>query len=215
MSSKILKGLSVDKKSAAPSFLGQGGVVRKEEIKAQDKAQQIIEEAIQEAEKIKLEASRGLAQVEKEREEAKAQGREEGKTEGLEAFNEKLFELKNLKEKFFADAEPEMIHLVLNIAEKVIGEMAVKYKEVIGTIIRQAIERSLGDRVVVRLHPEDYKMIQEEEKGWKEKFDKTKHLHFKKDETIERGGCVVETEVGTIDAQLETQLKAIRKALGV
>ena len=151
MSTKILKGLSVERKSVAPTFISQGGVVRKEEIKAQDKAQQIIEEAIQEAEKIKLEASKVLAQVEKEREEAKRQGREEGKEIGLEEFTEKLVELKNLKEKFFADAEPEMIHLVLNIAEKVIGEMAIKYKEGIGTIVRQAIERSLGDRIVVRL----------------------------------------------------------------
>lgn len=215
MSTKILKGLNVEKKSATPTFLGQGGVVRKEEIKAQDKGQQIIEEAIQEAQKIKLEAKQGLAQVEKEREEAKRQGLEEGKAEGLEIFNEKLIALKNLKEKFFADAEPEMIRLVLNIAEKVIGEMAIKYKEGIGTIVRQAIERSLGDRIVVRLHPEDYKKIQEEEKVLKEKLDKTKHLHFKKDETMERGGCIVETEVGTIDARLETQIKAIRKALGV
>ena len=32
---------------------------------------------------------------------------------------------------------------------------------------------------------------------------------------MSKGGCIVETEVGTIDARLETQLKAIKKALQI
>jgi flagellar biosynthesis/type III secretory pathway protein FliH len=38
---------------------------------------------------------------------------------------------------------------------------------------------------------------------------------FREDESIIPGGCIVETEVGTIDAQIDTQLKAIKKALNI
>lgn len=219
MNNKIIKGFNLDKSlesgSAVPSFIPQSGVVRKEELQANTKAGKIIEEAQREAEKIKLEAQKLLAKVEKEMEEAKKRGLEEGRAEGVETFTQKIFELKDLREKFLAEAEPEVTKLVLAIAEKVIGDLAIRQKEAITTIIRQAIERSLGDRIVVRLHPDDWKRIKEEEKEFKERLDKTKHLYFKEDDTIQPGGCVVETEIGTIDAQLETQLKAIRKALGV
>ena len=133
----------------------------------------------------------------------------------MEEFTDAILKVRESKEKFFAEAEAEVIKLVLTISEKVIGKLAQEYKEVILSIIQQAMERSLGDRIVIRLHPEDWKRIQTEEKVFKEKLDKTKHLHFKEDDTIERGGCVVETEIGTIDAQLDTQLKAIRKALEI
>jgi flagellar biosynthesis/type III secretory pathway protein FliH len=66
---------------------------------------------------------------------------------------------------------------------------------------------------MVRLHPEDYRRLQENGDEFREVIDRTRRLNFREDETIARGGCVLETEVGTIDAQLETQMAAIRKAL--
>ena len=220
MSGKILKGTEIGKKleqqggSLLPPVTHQG-VVRKEELKARDQSQVIIDDARKEARKILEEANQLKARVEKEMEESKCQGYEEGKAQGLEEFTKEILSAKELKEKFHADAEPEIVKLVLNIAEKVIGEMVLKHKEAIQSIIHQALGRSLGERIVVRLHPDDWKRIQDEEKMFKEKLDKTKHLHFKEDDTIQRGGCVIATEVGTIDAQLETQLKAIRKAFGI
>ncbi|PIU55892.1 MAG: flagellar assembly protein FliH, partial [Deltaproteobacteria bacterium CG07_land_8_20_14_0_80_38_7] len=85
--------------------------------------------------------------------------------------------------------------------------------EAIQDVVRQALERSLGDRITVRLNPQDYKTIIENQFEFKDVLDRTKRLHFKEDDTIAQGGCIVETEVGTIDAQIQTQMEAIRKAL--
>jgi flagellar biosynthesis/type III secretory pathway protein FliH len=40
-------------------------------------------------------------------------------------------------------------------------------------------------------------------------------MNIKEDEQIPPGGCVVETEMGAVDARLETQMTAIKKALGL
>jgi len=121
--------------------------------------------------------------------------------------------LETLKEKFYKEAEPEIIKLVIAIAEKVIGNIVEEKPEAIQDVVRQALERSLGDRITVRLNPQDYKTIIENQFEFKDVLDRTKRLHFKEDDTIAQGGCIVETEVGTIDAQIQTQMEAIRKAL--
>lgn len=191
------------------------GVIRKEELQAQGKAQVILQEAHLTAQKIRAEAQQLKAQVEREMEKAKKLGFEEGKEEGLGALMESIERLRALKEKFYAEAEGEVLRLVTDIAQKVIGEAAQKHAEILAAVVGQAIEKALGDKIVVRLHPEDYKRLKDLEPKFREKLERTRHLHFKEDEVIQRGGCVVETEVGTIDAQLETQMKAIKKALGV
>jgi len=48
-----------------------------------------------------------------------------------------------------------------------------------------------------------------------QKVESGKTLVFREDDTVKVGGCVVETDIGTIDAQLDTQLNAIKKALAL
>ncbi|MBI4224119.1 MAG: hypothetical protein HY609_04240 [Deltaproteobacteria bacterium] len=206
MSAKIIKGENIPVET---SFGREKGVIRKEEFQAQGKAQAILQEAYQAAQKIREEASQLKAKVEKELEAAKKRGFLEGRQEGLEALTQELLKIRELKEEFYAGAEPHIMKLVLEIAEKVIGETAQKQTEAMKAIVSQALEKALGDRIVVRLHPDDYIRLKDLEPKFREKLERTKHLHFKEDEVIQKGGCIVESEVGTIDAQLETQLKAI------
>src|SRR3989338_7546035 len=157
MSYKIIKSLDLGKKlgeqgGVAIPTISHQGIVRKEELKALDRAQIIIDDARKEAAKIKEEAESLKAKIEREKEAAKKQGFEEGKREGLEEFTDTILKVRESKEKFFAEAEAEVIKLVLTISEKVIGKLAQEYKGVIVSIIQQAMERSLGDRIVVRLH---------------------------------------------------------------
>lgn len=202
-------------KQISASLGGHGGVISKAELSAQEKTQKIIEEAEVQAGHIQAEAEKLYSQIKDEMEKSKAQGYQKGKEEGLSQLTEEILKVKKLKEEFIATAEPEVIKLVLSIAEKVIGKLVEEHQTAVRAIVRQALERSLGDRITVKINPEDLKRLQTEDLQFKDILDRTRHLHFKEDETIQKGGCVVETEVGTIDAQLETQLKAIRKALGV
>lgn len=219
MSKKIVKGSElkeeIGSRKSLPLSFSRTGVVSKEEIGAQQKGQKIIAEAEQEAARIRKEAIALQERIQSVMEASKKRGYEEGKGIGLTEFTDQIKKARQLKQKILEQAEPEIMKLVMAIAEKVIGELVQKQGEAIHAIVRRALEHSLGDRITIRIHPEDYRRLNKEDLQFKDILDRTKHLHFREDEAIEKGGCVVETEIGTIDAQLETQLKAIRKALGV
>ncbi|MDO8494800.1 MAG: FliH/SctL family protein [Deltaproteobacteria bacterium] len=224
MSGKIVKSKDLEKtlgslqtKSNPPAYAAseEGGVIRKEEIVAQSKAQQLIARAEADADQIRKEATALKERIGQEMETAKKRGYEEGKRQGHSEMTEEVAKAKALQEKFFKDAEPKMIKLVLSIAEKVIGEMVSNHKEAIHSIVTNALERSLGDKILVKLNSHDYKNLKETDMQFKELLDRTRQLNFREDDAIQLGGCVVVTEIGTIDATLDTQMKAIKKAFGV
>ncbi len=190
-----------------------GGVVNRKILDAGAQADEILAEARAQAELIRNEAQQMLSEVEEIRERARVEGYAEGKTEGEASVTTMMMELASLREQFYDTAEPEVIKLVGQIAEKVMGKLAKEHGQLIKAVVRQAIEAAIGDRIVVRVNPEDFVLLQADDTELRELLDRTKRLHFKEDDSISQGGCIVETEVGTIDAQLETQLRAIRKAL--
>ncbi|PIR17492.1 MAG: hypothetical protein COV46_03945 [Deltaproteobacteria bacterium CG11_big_fil_rev_8_21_14_0_20_49_13] len=219
--SKIIKKDEVQKmggtaaKASTPDIMPAegGGILNKKVLEAKDKAQLVLDDASQEAEHIKEDARRIYEQVNVEMEKAKKDGFKKGHDEAMSSVTEQTVHLSNLREKFYENAEPEILKLVMIIAEKVIGKMVREYDSAIKSIVRQAVDSSLGERITVHLNPEDHKIITSSDFEFKDIFDRSKRIAFREDETINKGGCVVETEVGTIDARLETQLKAIKKAL--
>lgn len=226
MTAKIVKGSEFEKKRSLekevkttkahrPVSLGEevSGVVNRASLEAKGKAETIIAEAEEDARKIRERAQKVLSEVEAVREKAVKEGLAAGEAKGLSQVTEKLLRLEAMREKFYKEAEDEIIKLVMAMAEKVIGKIVEERPDVIRDVVRQALERSLGDRITVRVNPKDHKTIMSQNMEFKDVLDRTKRLHFKEDETVAKGGCIVETEVGTIDAQIETQMEAIRKAL--
>lgn len=220
MTSKIIKGSEAKKGEGTPPaphaadlYPNEGGVVHRRVLDAREKAQAILDAAAEEASRIREEARRVLEGAKAERTAAIKKGYAEGESKGLAQVTEKLLHLEQLRERFFAEAEAEVIKLVLEIAEKVIGRIAAENPELIRSVVRQALERTLGDRITVSVHPDDYRALMAGDHEFKDVVDRTKRLLFREDDGVSKGGCVVETEVGTIDARIETQLEAIRKAL--
>lgn len=212
--SKLEEKVRATPKSSSRAVLAEsGGVLNRRTLDANAKADQIFADAEKEAGRIRNEAAKVLAEVEGVREKARKDGFDEGREEGMAQATEFLTKLESLKGEFYQNAESEIISLVMEIAEKVIGRMVHDHRDAIVSIVRQAVESALGDRVTIRLNPEDYKKIHPQIKELQENLDKSRRLIFKEDDGISAGGCVVESEVGMIDAQLETQLRAIRKAL--
>lgn len=226
MVKKVIKSGQLEAKAAlaervaaaparSPAQLAQelGSVVTRKERDASARAEAIVEDAHAAAEQIQRQARAVLAEVEDAREQARQAGFAEGRETGLATVTEQLVRHKHVTETFYQQAEADIIRLVVQIAEKVIGRLVEEKADLIHAVVRQAIEASIGDRINVLLNPEDYRLVKAGERDFQDLVDRTRRLHFKEDESITRGGCIVETEVGTIDARLETQLAAIRKAL--
>ncbi|MBL7685214.1 MAG: hypothetical protein JNK65_04160 [Deltaproteobacteria bacterium] len=190
-------------------------IVSKEVLENQGKARSIIEEARAEAQLIKQEAKQVLDQVKAEMEKSRAQGEEWGYQDGLAQALEYLNKIHLLREKMFQNIEPQVVKLVYEIVERLIGQTFKEKESIIIGVIRQALEAAIGNKILIRINPADYEKVKEQQALLLSRVDATKTISFKEDDSVHVGGCIVESEIGTIDAQIDTQLTAVRKALGL
>jgi flagellar assembly protein FliH len=65
-----------------------------------------------------------------------------------------------------------------------------------------------AERAVVRAHPDDLPAL---ERFCRER--ELSHVGLEADSSLARGGCVVATPIGTLDASIETRIDALRRAL--
>ncbi|MBX7149085.1 hypothetical protein K1X76_08355 [bacterium] len=225
MTGKIVKRQDVNEKlditdqvhmdTAAASVSAGRNVIRKDDLESVGKANAIIDKAVAEAAIIKRQANDLLAKVEEEIKIKKEQGYEEGKKAGAREVSEFLIKAKRHKEKMFQDLEPDLIKLVYDISEKIIGKDLSEREGAIVDLIRQALSTSLGQKIVVVVHPADLQVVKANQPQLLQALDATCTLQIRADERVKPKGCFIETEIGTIDAELETQLTIIRQALGL
>jgi flagellar biosynthesis/type III secretory pathway protein FliH len=69
--------------------------------------------------------------------------------------------------------------------------------------------------VVVRVHPDDLPVVEALRARIGERAGVTGGFTVTTDVEVGRGGCVVESELGRIDARVETKLAALARAVGV
>ncbi len=194
-------------------FVPSRGVLSKDVVGARDEAARLIAEARVEGQRV-IEQARQLkermtAQVEQERKKGYAIGREEGLGQVTELMATATAE----REKMLQAAEPEVVRMVFQIVEKILGD-AVDRGAIVA-VVQQALTEAIGERITVRVHPDDLDKVRLAEPQLKERLQNIKSLVTVADEGMEKGGCSVDTEVGTIDAQLSTQMAAIKKSLGL
>ena len=63
------------------------------------------------------------------------------------------------------------------------------------------------------MHPDDLKALERGRPRLLERALRAQALQFRADPSVGRGGCIVESELGTVDARLPVQLEAIERAL--
>ncbi len=168
-----------------------------------------------------LEAAR--AQTEAIRNEAEAAGRAAGEAKGFQsgrAETQAALEMAlriadaSRKEKgdLLREAEVSMVELVTDVARKVIGRELTTDPSVVEGLVRSAVRQaSGGERIVIRMHPRDLELLQG---FWEQLHSAGIYARWEvvADQRIQRGGCIVDTESGSVDAQPDSQLAEIHRA---
>ena len=179
---------------------------------AQQRALDIIEQA--QAQAVQLET------------EARDRGRDEGfasgkatadaETEAMIRTMRELVESARVeRHDIISSAEPELVRLALAIAERVVHQHIALEPTVVVDNVRQALTRLVTREVVtVRVNPADLEMIREHRDAIVTSTD-VEHLRVVEDQRVDRGGVVIETESGTIDAKVGTQLREARRAIAI
>jgi type III secretion protein L len=185
----------------------RAGVLNAEEFEAHGKAKEILAEAQKKAEEIKAEALRF-------KEEVFAKARDEAKAEVQARASEEIARAKMQAGALLAESEKDAPELALKIAAKIIGRDLERDPEVLAEICATAIEAARSAKaMILRVHPEDGRLLREKRPRLMELIGRAVDLSIRDDSDMERGGCVIQTEFGTIDGQIRTQFEMLRNVL--
>ena len=197
----------------------EGEIIKQQ---AEEEAQRIIAEANVKAKELEKEVRETLANEQKE---AQIKGREEGLEKGYEegrAEVQRLIErtqvmLERAQEKrgeIIAESEQEIVDLVLLIARKVIKVISENQRGVIISNVTQALRKikSKGD-VIIRLNLNDLQLATEHKQDFIKLVEGVKSITLIEDGTVDRGGCIIETDFGEIDARISSQLAELESKI--
>ena len=162
----------------------------------------------------RAEAEKILSEARHEAERLRNQAVTEGRERGLAAVTELLTAARVQTLRAHKDVEQDLRVLAVRIAGRILGRELTQSPDAIVDIVSEALSQAGAPReVVVRCHPDDLKALERGKPRLIERCSRTQAVIFRADPAIARGGCIIETELGTVDARLPTQLDAIERAL--
>jgi type III secretion protein L len=110
--------------------------------------------------------------------------------------------------------ESTVIALACDVARAVLGREATSGSEVLRDVTQAALERvRRAKRVALRVHPDDLSKAQREARGWFPDGGDGVDFGVLADVAVERGGVIVESELGRIDARLDVQCAEVARIL--
>ena len=157
----------------------------------------------------------------KQLEEAYARGRQEGLNAGEQrlesttrALTQALEDVSRLRESLAQTGSQDMLRLVMAVAEQVIRRSVEVDPAVVLGIIENALQASVrADNYRIRINPADLEGVTKQKPLFLASISGLKNLSFEADASISPGGCHVDSELGDVDATIETQIESIRAAL--
>ncbi len=148
------------------------------------------------------------AAYQKKQEEGYRDGLEEGKMEHAEKMLETILS----SVEFIEGIEGTLVQVVNQAVRKIIGDM--DSNERIVSIVRNALNTVRGQqKVTVRVAPADEPVVSQAfAMMTASSSEKASFLTILADARLPRDSCILESELGVVDASLETQLKALEHA---
>lgn len=199
-------GSSAAVTAAAEADAASPKIVKNQILAARAEAARILEEAEAFAAEIRREAMEETAAL-------REQAYREGMEKSLAEFERNLLEALEIRERVWRETERDLLRLAIRLAEKIIGREIQTDRKTVTDIVAAALQNARQqEKLTVRVNPSDFSLIEEE----REKFlpsGRARFIDFVADPRVASGGCLIESEVGTIDARLETQLRVLERAL--
>ncbi|MEA2449453.1 MAG: flagellar assembly protein FliH [Thermoleophilaceae bacterium] len=165
------------------------------------------------------------ADAERIRSVARQQGQAEGYAAGLveaqaalepvfAAMAEAVERLREQEATVAAAVEAQAAGLAVEIAEKVVaGALDVEPERVLDVIrgaLRAIVER---ERIVVQVNPADLEIVREAMADVAASLGGIEHVDVQEERRVARGGAIVRTTVGELDARIATKLERARDAV--
>ena len=172
--------------------------------------------------KVKIQADQIRETAEKEaHDKGHAEGFKKGELDSREEFQpclesvEKIIqELSEFRKKMYSKVEREMIEMVISLVKKVIHFELSTRDDSIQEMIRLAVQSVLDkESMTIKINPADKEHAENFRPELQHLFGEIKNISFEVNTGIDRGGCIIETNFGTVDARMDKLGEQIDKIL--
>lgn len=203
MDEKILKADAFAEKILGPS----PKVLKREVYEASRDARDVVALAQEKAKQI-------IEEAEREREAIREQARQEGNAQGLAEWNRILVQTAKKAEDLSKSWEETMLRLSIRVAEKIVGEQLRLHPDTIVEIVREVLKSIRpGKHLTIQVNQAEAHHARARVDRLKEALGTSSEIEIVASANVPAGGCVIESELGIIDARLETQLKCLEDVL--
>lgn len=183
-------------------------VIPAEEFSTLQSAQEVLIHANNDAEQYKRDV---VAEIELIKEQAHREGFEAGYTE----WAEKLAKLEEEIHKVRKDLEQKIVPVAIQAAKKIVNkELEISQKTIVDIVSSSLKSVSQHKKVTIYVNQNDLTIIENKRAELKAIFENLETMSIRPRADIKPGGCVIETEVGIINAQLENRWRILEAAFG-
>ncbi len=124
-----------------------------------------------------------------------------------------LLQLNKIQQETYRSIEKQLVDLALAIARKVVCREIEMDKEVVMCVAREALAKvEDAVKIKIKMSPSDLQTINETKYQLSDLIDKIDNVTLEAEGSIQSGGCIIETNLGEIDARIEKQLQAVEES---
>ncbi|MFM8177939.1 MAG: FliH/SctL family protein [Candidatus Kapaibacterium sp.] len=106
------------------------------------------------------------------------------------------------------------VNVAIAIAEHILHREVSQNPMVAVDQAKKVLANMHGTReVIIRVHPDSHDLMKESNSQLLNATSTLRKIDILADESVERGGCVLETSMGTVDTQFRHQLEHLRKTM--
>jgi len=182
-------------------------VVRRDVDTARRLAAQITELA-------RTQAAEIVRQAEAQREHVLQAASQQGYEEGLRRWNDILAAAEARSAEMARQHESDLIKLAVKIAEKIIGDRLHADPNTMIQIVSEALKSVRRERsLTIQVHPDCVALVRGKLDELKLRLGGAKEIWVEPNPEVKPGGCIIQSDVGVIDARIDTQLRCMERVL--
>lgn len=172
--------------------------------KAQAEAQEIITKAHSDEEEIRSSAYR------KGYDEGRESGYNDGQTEQerlVGRIHRIVESVMNRREEILKETEQQIVDLVILMTRKIVKIISENQKGVVLSNVLAALKKvKARSSVIIHVNLEDVKLTSEHTNEFIKRVEAVQDITVIEDSAVDKGGCIVETDFGAVDARIASQL---------
>lgn len=187
-------------------------VAPKTKVIKSDKLSKLLESK-ELVERVQNEAKKYRQETVNECEKLKDTAQKEGFEEGFKEWADQVAFLEKEVTKVQKELEKKIVPVAIKAAQKILGrELELSDKTVVDIVSTTLKAIASHKKVVLYVNRKDLDILESEKKQLKAIFENIQSLSIRPSDDMQPGSCIVESEVGIINAQLDQKWKVLEKA---